>query len=351
MSLITIVIWVAGVLPIAVTVLPLWRTDARWVRVWDFPRLQIAVLLIVVFVAAAGFLESQPWNWTFMALMLASLLWQVSRILPFLPVYPIQAKASEHCAPDASLTIITSNILIENRDAESILGMIRARRPDVVLLIETDDWWDSQLRGLEKDYPFFLRHPKPNAYGMHLYSRLPLIDPQVRYQVEDDVPSIKSRLRLRCGVEVMLYCLHPKPPPQSDTADRDAELILTAREIKGDKRPTIVIGDMNDVAWSRTTHLFQKISGLLDPRIGRGMFSTFHAHWRFLRWPVDHVFFEKSFLLSDLVVLPAVGSDHFPLYVALCFQPETGERQESPEASADDREQAHDIVEKAEEKD
>lgn len=224
--MITILIWIAGGLLIAVTVLPLWRTDARWVRVWDFPRLQIAVLLIVVLVAAAGFLETQAWNLALMAAMLASLLWQASRILPFLPVYPIQAKASEHCAPDASLTIITSNILIENRDAEPILGMIRAR-----------------------------------------------------------------------------------------------------------------------------PHLFQKISGLLDPRIGRGLYSTFHAHWRFLRWPVDHVFFEKSFLLSDLVVLPNVGSDHFPLYVALCFQPETGERQESPEASADDREQAHDIVEKAEEKD
>ena len=94
----------------------------------------------------------------------------------------------------------------------------------------------------------------------------------------------------------------------------------------------IVAGDLNDVAWSRTTRLLQELSGLLDPRIERGPHSTFNANWPFLRWPLDHVVFEKSFQLRELKVVENIGSDHFPLFVALCHRPEVGrERPADPD--------------------
>jgi endonuclease/exonuclease/phosphatase (EEP) superfamily protein YafD len=77
--------------------------------------------------------------------------------------------------------------------------------------------------------------------------------------------------------------------------------------------PVIVAGDLNDVAWSRTTHLFQRTGGLLDPRVGRGFFNTFDTRSRLTRVPLDHVFASRHFLLVELRRLPDIGSDHFPI--------------------------------------
>ena len=59
------------------------------------------------------------------------------------------------------------------------------------------------------------------------------------------------------------------------------------------------------------------MSGLLDPRIGRGLFNTFDAGNPIFRFPLDHVFHSSHFRLFRLCRLPKVGSDHFPVLVEL----------------------------------
>lgn len=192
-----------------------------------------------------------------------------------------------------------ANVLIDNRDALAILSLVDEVGPDVILLVETDAWWDRQLEPLAAAYPYTVAQPREDSYGMHLFSRFQVFDPQVRFLVEDDVPSIKTQLALPSGMRINFYGLHPKPPPLQDTEERDTELLIVGEEVREEDTPSIVAGDMNDVAWSQSNSLFQEISGLLDPRIGRGPHSTFNAHWPLLRWPLDHVFFEESFMLIE----------------------------------------------------
>ena len=131
-------------------------------------------------------------------------------------------------------------------------------------------------------------------------------------------------MRLRSGDVVTLYGLHPEPPAPGEaetSLPRDAELVLAGREIAERGAPTIVAGDFNDVAWSHTSRLFRRISRLLDPRIGRGMYNTFHAGYVLLRWPLDHVFVGDAFVLRRMARLPGFGSDHFPIYIALDYAP------------------------------
>jgi endonuclease/exonuclease/phosphatase (EEP) superfamily protein YafD len=186
---------------------------------------------------------------------------------------------------------------------------------------------------------------------MVLLSRLELVNPEVRHQVQADVPSIHCGVRLKSGDVINLHCLHPRPPEPLDNQDsgpRDAELVLVGRAIGDDPAdpPTIVTGDLNDVAWSHTTRLFLRLSGLLDPRIGRGFFNSYDAKNPLFRFPLDHFFHSNDFRLIDLRRLDYVGSDHFPMYLALSYEPAREQEQPKPEEDADDREQADEMVER-----
>jgi endonuclease/exonuclease/phosphatase (EEP) superfamily protein YafD len=333
------------------TALPLLRHEAWWIRVFDFPRRQIALVTLVTipaYVALAGF--DAALDWTMVGALCSCALYQLARIGVYTPLFAKEAKDAAAGADDRRFGIVVANVLTPNRNAEALLRIVRARDPDVMLFVETDGWWQAQLDTLETTHPYTVKCPIDNLYGMHLYSRLELVEPELRFLVEPDVPSIHARLRLRSGDCIEVHCVHPRPPAPteaSSSVERDAELLIVAKAVAAARQPAIVIGDLNDVAWSATTRLFQKISGMLDPRVGRGMFSTFHAKHVWLRWPLDHIFISPEFTVVSLARLGYFGSDHFPMHAELCYSPAAAPVQEAPEADAGDHEIAEEKIEKA----
>ena len=92
----------------------------------------------------------------------------------------------------------------------------------------------------------------------------------------------KATLKLPSGQLVKTWGLHPKPPVPAEndrSTARDKELMKVAFKAKRETLPVIIMGDLNDVAWSYVTGLLSKTSGLLDPRRGRGFYSTFSSYY------------------------------------------------------------------------
>ncbi len=357
---------VVGLLSLALicfTAIPSIHSDAWWIRVFDFPRIQFAVMMALIL---AGYLvlhlwrRLHSWEYGLAAVVGLALLWQLIAIAPYTVFYPKQMSDSSYENDSQRISLLIFNVRYDNHQVDALRDLIQDTNPDLILLSETTHWWLEQLQGLEDDYPYTLLQPQKNDFGLLLYSRFELVNPEIRFLVESEVPSIRSQVRLPSGKLVTLYGVHPRPPglklseeeeaeahgdERADSNMRDAELMLVAKEIKKlGSVPVIVAGDFNDVAWSRTTHLFQRIGGLLDPRVGRGLVNTFDTRSRLFRYPLDHAFATQDFLLVGLDRMPDIGSDHFPLLVKLEYAPDTSGANEKPQQDAGDQEEANKAI-------
>lgn len=303
--------------------LPLFRKDHWTFRAFEFPRVQKFVLLI--FCIALGFAVMDYTSYHFYAILLVLILSTTYCGYLIFPFSPLGRKTLPSARGNESetLSLLISNVYQFNSKYHKLKQHIRERNADILMMVETDEDWQEGLNEVTQDYPYKMEMPLNNTYGILFYSKLELKNDEFRFLVNDEYPSIRTTLITREGREILFYGLHPPPPsPTEETyaTARDSELVKAAYEIDPVKDPVIAAGDLNDVAWSFTTDEFLRISGLLDPRKGRGVFATFHANHVLLRWPLDHIFCSPHFRLKHMTRLKSIGSDHFPVYVELAIK-------------------------------
>ena len=339
-----IALLILGGIFIVATLLPLIRYDHWIIRDFDFPHVQLTTINVIILLAFLFFFSvDQWWEIAFVILLVGCIIYQCYIIYPYTYVAPEPVKESQQSAGKNSFSLMVTNVLMTNRNAAGCLDILRDVDPDILLMVETDQWWCDQMQHLKETHPHAIEYPLDNTYGMLFYSKLPIVKHDIKFLVNPEIPSFHVKIELQSGKTVSLYCVHPEPPSptESETStERDAELLILGKRIVDADEPTLVAGDLNDVAWSYTTRLFIKISQLLDPRMGRGFFNTFHARYRLMRWPLDHVFLSPHFRLLDIKRLPYYGSDHFPMYVAVNYEPRAGNDEMQESADQEERELA-----------
>lgn len=332
---------------IIATILPFLPISVWWVRALEFPRYQ---LVFIALIAIGVLVVSREFDLHIIiacVLLAASVIYQMTLIYPYTFLSKKQVSEAKQYQEENTLSLIISNVLMDNKNSKKFINMVREHRPDMVLAVETNSRWVNELDVIKDEYKYTIPVPLENTYGMVFYSKLKITRQEVKCLVENDIPSIHVQIELPSGKKVEGRFLHPRPPaPQEsdDTKERDAELLIIGKEVRDLKDPVIVAGDLNDVAWSETTILFQKISKLLDPRIGRGFYNTFHADYYLLRWPLDYVFHSNHFKLVRLERLPSFDSDHFPMYAKFAFEEEAQLEQTEPDSDKKDNQKAEEKI-------
>jgi endonuclease/exonuclease/phosphatase (EEP) superfamily protein YafD len=316
---------VVSVILLSGSVLPLFYSQHYLVRSCDFIRLQMvygALLCLVFLLGYIVIVGLSPLVYLILACNLLTLVLQSVWIYPYTVFAPKEVKSTTLGA-NSSLRIMSANVLMSNRNSQPLINLVKEHSPDLFVTLESDVWWQQQMESLHDAYPYRISCPKDNRYGMHVFSKYKIIKHHICELVSKDIPSIHLLFENADGVVMQGHFIHPEPPSptEKDTSrPRDSELIMVAKAVSDPIRPVIVVGDLNDVAWSRSTRLFMKLSGFLDPRKGRGFFNTFHASYFFMRWPLDHLFHSPGFKVVSIKRLAKYGSDHFALLTELVYE-------------------------------
>lgn len=274
-----VVLAIISVIMIISVFLSLVRKDFWIYKILEYPRLQKLILILIISCFWYFYWPiTELINQLIFYGLLLSIIYLIYKILPYTSLSKKEMKKVIATDPENELKIFSANVFQDNDQYHKILQQVKETDPDLIFLLETNKAWETATRELNKKYPYNLLCPQENTYGLLFYSRLKLENAKINFVVKDDIPSIEAVVVLRSNKKIQLWGLHPEPPVPGESlysTAKDKELMKTALKAKDRYMPCIVFGDLNDVAWSHTTVLFRKTSGLLDPRRGRGFYNTF----------------------------------------------------------------------------
>lgn len=246
----------------------------------------------------------------------------VPHLLAVAPYLPGTLRRHPAVPAAADARLVALNLQFNNGDFERARDYLLATRPDVLVISEFTPRAAQRLAFLESGYPHRVLRPRNSAWGIAVYSRVPILETV-------DLPldgGRSSQLRLRLGFAggpVDLYALHlASPTGPGRAALRNAQLerlagIVTAVRAAAPSVPAVVVGDLNLTPFSPWFGDLLRKAGLRDARQPFGLHVTWPALPLPLWIPIDHCLVAGDLAIPGVAAGPAMGSDHLPLEIRL----------------------------------
>ncbi|MBE7179286.1 MAG: endonuclease/exonuclease/phosphatase family protein, partial [Mucilaginibacter polytrichastri] len=170
-----------SLLAIIAVVLPLIRSDFWLFRALEYPRFQkfgVSLMLLLLWIFCWP--VSSPLQHAIAAGLALGAIYQLYKIWPYTLLGKKEMLRVKSVDAQNRISLLCFNVLQTNRKYDRALKQIRQCDADVILLLETDAGWEETMRDIEKNYPYTLKKPLPNTYGLLFYSKLKTVGGEVR---------------------------------------------------------------------------------------------------------------------------------------------------------------------------
>jgi endonuclease/exonuclease/phosphatase (EEP) superfamily protein YafD len=214
----------------------------------------------------------------------------------------------------AALRLVVANVEVGNTDFAAVRRLVVKTRPDLFGVTELTPAMARHLGNELPGYRTGVVDPREDAYGIGVYSRLPLLSAKIVHFPSDGPASVVARLRVS-GKTVTVVVTHVHTPFAGSIHVRQLEALAAAAGSRLGKR-VAVCGDFNTPPWTGPLRHFAEAARLRDLYGSRAWAGYSWPTWgSFLRVPLDNCFVGNGVAVTDHHDGPNVGSDHRPLVV------------------------------------
>lgn len=309
---------VLAAIGLAGTLLSLVKTAAWQIRMLDM--LREPVMYAAIALALLAILLATRWRVVLAVVFALIACIQAVNLWPYFPLAKTQV-ALFQADEGECFKVLSLNVEQANDQYDRVARLIDAEQPDLLLLMETDQKWADALQPQLARYPEKVSRPLDNTYGMIFATSLDVTGADIVSDAGLDTPTLYASLTGPAGTPFDFVGLHPRPPlPGEDTQERDRAILRTDHKTAQIARDVVLVGDFNDVPWSRTMAALRERGDFDDPRVGRGTMPSFPADKLWLGWPLDHVLVRNGVGIRSFDILDDVGADHRPMRVVLCLR-------------------------------
>lgn len=240
------------------------------------------------------------------------------------------------------VSILASNLFIENQLHDEVAKTIDDANADVVVLVEFTPATQDVITAspsLTKKYPYMEFVGRNTPTGSALLSRFP-IDEVLRVTRHQ---TISGRLTLPDGQKFRVFAIHPMPPLANRALAEEwaSDLETFTKYAVRSAEPVILAGDFNGTRWQPT---FGKMlaAGLTDVHetVGKGLSTS---------WPMDRLVpfvrldraLVKDGFATEVRDFRMPGSDHGAFVATIALKPTAGPSvpaspPETPEVTAEE---------------
>jgi endonuclease/exonuclease/phosphatase (EEP) superfamily protein YafD len=226
---------------------------------------------------------------------------------------PLAASNVDTAAPQLRLLLV--NLEYGNAEHEQVSSLIREVDPDVVGLTELTPAWVDGLEAALDPYPNRVLAPDEGAYGVGLYTRLPLSDARIDHFPSDGPPSAVGVVSVdQRSLDVVVTHVHT--PFAGPIHGRQLDALADSRAELGDR--LAICGDFNAVPWSEPVRELSEEAELYSLHGRYGSDGSWPSSSLF-RLPIDNCLLSDGVAVVEASVGPDIGSDHRPLIVDLAL--------------------------------